>query len=105
MPDWLGSGGPPRRPLHRKLWECCAIAQALSERRMLTAGRRRLGFGVGREPLSSLFALHGVYVTATDLETSEPAAEAWRATQQHASRLDDLYVGHIVDREVFDRLV
>ena len=52
---------------YRKLWEFAAINQALSERDMLKPGRKGLGFAVGREPLPSIFASHGVRIVATDL--------------------------------------
>ena len=54
--------------LHRKLWEWIFIIEALSERGMLTAGRRGLGFGVGQDPLAAIFASHGVSVVATDVD-------------------------------------
>ena len=104
MPQ-LAENEAPSRPLHRKLWECCAITQALSERGMLAGGRCGLGFAVGREPLPSLFAMHGVRVTASDLHPGEPAADVWMRTGQHASHRDDLYVGHLVSRDAFDQLV
>ena len=52
---------------HRKLWEFVFISQALWERGVCVDGRRGLGFGVGREPLTAMFASEGVSVTATDL--------------------------------------
>jgi hypothetical protein len=54
--------------LHRKAWEWCFITQALHERGKLGVGTRGLGFAVGEEPLSSLFASMGGEVLATDLE-------------------------------------
>ena len=44
------------------------IAQALYERGKLKPGSRGLGFAVGKEPLSDLFASFGCDVVATDLE-------------------------------------
>ena len=51
--------------LHRKLWERCAVAQALEERDMLRPGRKGIGFAVGQEPLPSIFAAHGVHLVAS----------------------------------------
>src|SRR5436190_8701201 len=52
--------------VHRKVWEWCAIAQALYERSMLKPGSTACGFAVGEEPLTSMFASFGVQVLATD---------------------------------------
>ncbi len=51
---------------HRKQWEFVYICQALWEAGMLDAGKRGLGFGVGKEPLVALFAALGCNITATD---------------------------------------
>jgi SAM-dependent methyltransferase len=91
---------PPATRLHRKHWEFCAIAQALDERGMLGPGRNGLGFAAGREHLASAFAARRCNILATDLE--EGGAE-W--TTQHANGRDDLFYPHIVQRDVFDRLV
>lgn len=85
--------------LHRKLWEWCAVAQALSERGMLKPWRSGLGFAVGREPLASLFATLGVSVIATDLGEGE--SNPFAATDQHASALDDVFMPQIISREEF----
>lgn len=69
---------------HRKQWEFVFILQAAWERGLLTSGRRALGFGVGTEPLSAVFASHGMNVTATDMAVSEMEAAGWQATDQHA---------------------
>lgn len=71
---------------HRKMWEWCAIAQALDERGMLRPGKWGCGFAVGQEPLASLFAARGVNVLATDLGT-EHVSEAWKNTGQHAGSI------------------
>jgi hypothetical protein len=48
---WVGESrlvpGPHLLMPHRKVWEWCAIAQALEERDMLRPGRRGCGFAVG----------------------------------------------------------
>lgn len=72
---------------HRKLWEFCYITQALEERGLLAPGKTGLGFGVGKEPLASLFAAHGCYITATDLDTATAAIQGWTQSNEHASGL------------------
>ena len=84
-PMWAGSddgdggagGGEGRRDvmLHRKMWEWLFVAEALHERGMLAPGRSGLGFGVGQEPLTALFAAEGCDVVATD----QPRQRRWRA--------------------------
>ena len=90
---------------HRKAWEWCAIAQALSERGMLESGKRGLGFAVGTEPLSALFAKYGVSILATDLDVRDRRAKAWSSTNQHAGSLDKLYYEHIVSKDIFESSV
>jgi hypothetical protein len=86
--DPAGDGGPV--PLHRKVWEWAFIAAALEERGMLAPGRRGLGFGVGTEPLTALFASYGCEIVATDLEPDAALDQGWASTGQHAAALDDL---------------
>ncbi|MBI5571866.1 MAG: class I SAM-dependent methyltransferase [Desulfomonile tiedjei] len=76
---------------NRKLWEYYFIAQALYERGFLSPGRRGLGFGVGDEPLASLFATFECRIVATDLAPSDPGAAHWIATGQHATGLPQLW--------------
>jgi SAM-dependent methyltransferase len=94
-----------RHKLHRKLWEWCFIAQALSERDMLRPGRRGLGFAVGAEPLVSLFAAHGCQVVATDLDRERACQIGWAATGQHVAQLDELNSRGICPAEEFKRNV
>ena len=77
-----------RPQFHRKLWEFYFIAQALAERDMLRPGRRGLGFGVGREPLASLFASCGCSIVATDQGST--AGGRWVRSGEHAASLADL---------------
>lgn len=92
-------------PYHRKAWEFCAISQALYERDLLRPGSRGVGFAVGHEPLSSLFASMGCNVLASDLGADGPEADTWEATKEHASSPEDLYHPYLVDRATFDRNV
>jgi Methyltransferase domain len=91
--------------LHRKLWEWIFIIEALSERGMLTPGRRGLGFGVGQDPLAAVFASHGVSVVATDADEQIAEAGGWRDTGQHAASAADLNQQHLCDDATFDQLV
>ncbi len=90
---------------HRKLWEFVFIAQALWERGVCRPGRRGLGFGVGREPLTALFASEGVAVTATDLAADGRVKSGWEATNQHAAGKEALRNAAICPDALFDRNV
>jgi hypothetical protein len=83
-PVWAGMQG---KWMHRKLWEWCAIAQALDERGMLVKGKTGMGFAVGREPLASLFAALGCEIVASDF-SSEAADVGWSSTGQLATSLE-----------------
>jgi 2-polyprenyl-3-methyl-5-hydroxy-6-metoxy-1,4-benzoquinol methylase len=71
--------------MHRKLWEYSYVTQALFERGLLAPGKRGLGFAVGQEPLSPLFANHGCDIMATDLAPEDANASGWIDTSQHAT--------------------
>lgn len=102
----LGHPDPLTQPQwsHRKVWEWCAISQALAERGMLDSGRLGLGFAVGTEPLASAFAARGATVLATDLAAAD-SDEGWKATGQHAASKDALWYAGLVDRGDFERRV
>jgi hypothetical protein len=74
--QWCQKLGEPH-VLSRKAWEYTAICRALEDAGVLRPGARGLGFGVGREPLVSAFASHGVGVVATDLPKEDPRAVRW----------------------------
>jgi SAM-dependent methyltransferase len=104
QPASVGPDGTPH--LHRKLWEWCYIAQALSERGMLHPGRRGLGFAVGQEPLAALFASRGCAIVATDMDPEGARAAGWAGpTQEHAAALDDLNKAGVCEPGDFRRLV
>ena len=90
--------------MHRKVWEWCAIAEALEERGMLHPGSKGLGFAVGTEPLPSLFAGLGCTITATDCPEAARSA-GWRNTGQLSCSVGDLHWPKIVDRGLFERSV
>jgi len=88
-------------PIHRKLWEWLFIADALAERHMLEPGTRGLGFGVGNEPLTALFASLGCTITATDADEETARAGGWQAAGQYAKAVDDLNAHGLCDPEQF----
>ncbi|KIN61582.1 Methyltransferase type 11 [Sulfitobacter noctilucae] len=90
---------------HRKQWEFVYILQSLWERGYLTAGKRGVGFGVGREPLSAVMASHGCNVVATDLEVEAQMSADWANTVQHASTLAHLNDKGICAPSVFEKNV
>lgn len=87
--------------VHRKQWEWAYIAQALDERGLLAPGRRGLGFGVGQEPLTALFASRGVDVVATDQSADAQSASGWADSGQHARNLAQLNAAGICDPAQF----
>jgi SAM-dependent methyltransferase len=87
---------------HRKLWEFVFICQALWERGLMSEGRRALGFGVGTEPLTALFASHGCEVLATDLSMGEAVDMGWTSTNQHAAGKEALRKPAICPDAMFD---
>lgn len=93
-------GETPR--FHRKQWEFCYIAQVLHQAGMLQAGRSGVAFGVGEEPLVSLFASFGAHVLATDLEPDGAADKGWVATNQHAQGKTALNARGLCPPDLFD---
>lgn len=81
-------GETPR--FHRKQWEYVFICQVLSERGYLCPAHNAIGFGVGKEPLTSLFANYGINVLATDLEIEKAQLLGWVSTDQHSNNLSEL---------------
>jgi SAM-dependent methyltransferase len=95
----------PHLLLHRKIWEWCFITRVLEEEGMLAAGRRGLGFAVGREPLVAQFAACGASIVATDLDVDHAAEGGWVGSGEHAASLSVLNERGICPQDVFDRLV
>jgi hypothetical protein len=91
--------------LQRKTWEFITVAQALNERNMITEGKRGLGFGVGKEPLPSLFASRHCYITATDINADSQKAKLWQKTEEHSSQLQELFRKDICDFNTFEKYV
>ena len=90
---------------HRKQWEFCYIAQALSLAGVLSPGRVGLGFGVGAEPLGAVFAARGATIVGTDLQPEQARREGWIDTDQHASGKLAMNGRGICPADRFDRNV
>ena len=86
---------------NRKTWEWAYIAQALFERGMLVDNTCGIGFAVGSEPLSALFAKHGATILATDLDDTNSQASIWKSGNQHASNLATLEHPAICEKDIF----
>lgn len=91
--------------MHRKVWEWCYISQALKERGFLRPGMRGLGFAVGTEPLTSIFATYGASIVATDLYTDVAQVKGWVETHQHAEGYDAINARKLCDEAELRRLV
>lgn len=89
----------------RKQWEFVYIAQALFERGCLARGKRGIGFGVGREPLPSLFASFGASIVATDQSLESAESTGWAESGQHAPDLSPLNARKICTDHMFSSLV
>jgi hypothetical protein len=100
---WCEKMGESHRR-HRKVWEWVFVTQVLALGGMLAPGRRGVGFGIGSEPLTDLFASYGCEITATDLDFESAKREGWVDTLQHADKKETLYRG-ITTRSAFDARV
>jgi len=86
---------------HRKQWEFVFILRALEHYGALRPGARGLGFGVGIEPLSSIFAAAGCSVVATDLAADDDRARAWSDTDQLGANLRQIHNPRLCDEAAF----
>ena len=102
---WVERLKEARGHLHRKVWEWCFIAQALQDNDMLRPGKIGLGFAVGQEPLTALFATRGANIVATDLFTAEAQANGWVDTAQHASGYEAINLRGICEENRLRELV
>jgi SAM-dependent methyltransferase len=101
---WFGywcarCGEKPR--FHRKQWEYHFICDSLWRAGLLAPGKKGLGFGVGLEPLPSLFASFGCEILATDMDYSLAARIGWVNSAQHASKLEALNQRGLCEAEAF----
>ncbi len=91
--------------MHRKLWEYCYVLEVLDHLKVLRPGSTALGFGVGKEPLPSLFAKYGIGVVASDQDFKTAHSQGWAASNQHMSDKASLNGRFICDPTQFDQLV
>lgn len=90
---------------HRKQWEWVFIIHHLRRKGSIAWNSRGLVFGVGTEPLPSLFAKHGAEIVATDAPPEVIQGAGWSTTNQHAEDLEAIFKDEIIDREDFLRRV
>lgn len=98
--DWCERMGMIRWP-HRKQWEFVFISRALEYYGALREGSRGLGFGVGQEPMPSVYAAAGCEIVATDLAADDDRATIWNATDQLGTSLRQIHQPHLCDEQIF----
>lgn len=86
---------------HRKMWEFCFIYNVLLKNNKLKKNSIGLGFGVGKEPLTSLFASLGCTIFATDLDGNEAERLGWSRSNQYSSSLDELNGYGLCNKKTF----
>lgn len=92
--------------LHRKQWELIYITQVLYENGCLKKGKKGLCFGVGKEPLPSLFASMGCKILATDIDYNTDTAKVWATSNQHTQNdINKLNERNICDKKIFNKNV
>jgi len=102
--EWAARFGEPHE-MRRKQWEFCYIAQVLHERGLLRPGVRGLGFAVGEEPLSAVFASFGCEVVARDMDAERAAEAGWSNSHEHAHSIEMLNVKGLCPADEFAKLV
>ena len=90
--------------LHRKLWEYGFVAHHLQDALALRSGAKGVGFGVGAEPLSSLYASMGCQILATDAPRGL-GSEGHSLRNQSGRSRGDIFHPTVVDGDTFDRNV
>jgi 2-polyprenyl-3-methyl-5-hydroxy-6-metoxy-1,4-benzoquinol methylase len=93
--EWFATVTDGGMEYHRKPWEYAFVLERARQASTLTAGRRALGFGVGREPIPAVLASFGVDVLATD--QAEGTADHWVESGEHAADLRSLSRPSVVD--------
>jgi 2-polyprenyl-3-methyl-5-hydroxy-6-metoxy-1,4-benzoquinol methylase len=93
---WCAALAIDANTLHRKNWELVYICRVAENFGLLKSGNRALGFGVGREPISSLLASKGLKVTATDAPDGK-----WEAGNQYATDLKAVWNSALVPWDAF----
>jgi hypothetical protein len=93
--------------INRKLWEWVMIAQALDERNMLQPGNKGIGFGIGKDPMPSLFASLGCSTVATDLplDIDTETGKKWLNSNQYPNEINQLFWPNLCDIKSFKKFV
>lgn len=93
--------------INRKQWEWVMITQSLEERNLLKPGKKGIGFGIGKDPLPSLFASLGCSILATDLprDTDTESGKRWLHSTQYANEINQLFWPNICDINIFKKNV
>jgi SAM-dependent methyltransferase len=97
LQEWCALVGERSGHMHRKVWEWGFICKALNEQGVLASPSKGLGFAVGEEPLSALFAARGVSVVATDLAIKDARRMGWADSGQHTHGLAMLNKRNLCD--------
>jgi hypothetical protein len=101
--EWFAMVTDGGMEYHRKPWEHAFVLERARQASVLAAGRRALGFGVGREPIPAVLASCGVDVLATD--QAEGTADHWVDSGEHAADLRSLSRPALVDDAMLARHV
>ncbi len=101
---WAKELNEPVR-FHRKQWEFIYIMQALWERDCIKKNKKGLVFAVGTEPLPSVFAKYGCFITATDIFPEEGKKKGWENGNQLCFGLDSLNSRRLIDDETLHKYV
>jgi hypothetical protein len=86
---WTERLNLPNYP-NRKTWEFVYICQVLEKNKMISADKKGVGFGVGKDPIVAYLAKNRVNILATDLHTDEAKTAGWVDTNQHLNNVKDL---------------
>jgi len=89
---------------HRKQWEYIFILHHLLEANVFRPGMSGVGFGVGKEPLPSAFALLGASVLGTDAPSDIKERGGWEISQEHSASLDQMKFPWIRDDVFHERV-
>lgn len=89
---------------HRKQWEYVFILHHLERAGVLAVGKRGIGFGVGREPLPSAFAMLGAHVLGTDAPDEIRQSGGWTVSKEHAASLDQMRFPWIDEQQFYERV-
>lgn len=91
--------------LHRKQWEFVYIMQALWERGCIEKNKKGLAFAVGSEPLPSVLANYGCYITATDILPQQGIEKGWTDADQLCFGIESLNKRNLCSDETLKKQV